>query len=87
MRRIAILILALSLQALGCANQDDGLGVVVSTDAGAPLIMTTQAVIQQKTSPDDRNAGDQFGASVYVTGNRVIVGAPNDDNTDCQGHQ
>jgi hypothetical protein len=62
----------------GVMRREEAVIIAPSIAAGAP--------IQQKAGTvNDRNADDRFGASVYVTGNRIIIGAPNDDLTDLQG--
>ena len=59
-------------------NDEDALGGNVKSDAGAAYIFKrngTTWVQQTKIVASDRTAGDNFGASVAISGNYIVVGA------------
>jgi hypothetical protein len=60
---------------VGAPNDDTG-----ATDAGAAYLFdgTTGSLLQTFLNPTPANV-DQFGSSVAISGNNVLVGAPKDD--------
>lgn len=63
-------------------DDTDATGNDAKTDAGSAYIFkndNTNWVLDQKIVGSGRNANDLFGTSVGTSGNRIIVGAVNDD--------
>ena len=66
---------------VGAPDDDDD---TAGADTGAVYVFVRAGagwVLQQKLTASDMAAGDNFGASVAISGDTIVVGAPGDDDT------
>jgi hypothetical protein len=68
---------------VGAPNDDQGKSTTTKVDSGAAYVFERDGgawTQQAKLVADDGAANDHFGESVSISGDRIVVGAPEDDD-------